>query len=215
MRSSRAESAHRGAPENISEFAKRFIAGRLAGFDKDMRICLTGVPSPTRPGLTHAYFPALATCCSTLEYLTALHRGNTHGVGWQQVRDFATAYLPQPDYDAEVVRVLFDALRHPVAHRGIASGVWVDRSNGPNHGRRVVWKVSADARRPACQVLSEPGLLTRDPPWSTQYTHRVHVHLRGLWVDLRRAGTKLTKDIRSSHELQQNFLACMRQMYPQ
>lgn len=207
--------AHRGTPGDLGTFAERFITGRLAGFDKDLRICLTGVPSATRPGKTHAYFPALAACCATLEYLTALHRGSTHGIGWQQVRDFALEYLPQPDYNEETIRVLFDAIRHPVAHRGIASGVWVDRTNGPNNGRRLVWRVSADARRPACHVDAEPGKLTQDPPWPTVYTHRVHVHLRSLWIDLRRGGEQLATDIRSSEALLQHFIACMRQMYPQ
>jgi hypothetical protein len=101
---------HRGASGDDLVFARRFVQSRLAGFEKDIRICLTGVNSKVRPGMTHAYFPALAACCATLEYLAALHRGNIHGLGWRQVADWARAYLPQPDYDGDTVRVLVEAL---------------------------------------------------------------------------------------------------------
>lgn len=205
---------HRGAMGNTALFAAEFIQGRLVGFEKDMKICLTPVKSEGRSGLTHAYFPALAACCGILEYLAALYRGNVRGIGWQQIADFADRYLPQPDFDRETVRVLFDAFRHPVAHRGIASGVWVDRNHGAGSGRRLTWKVSADAKRPACEVVAEAGQLRRDPPWPCPYTHRVHIHLRGLWIDIRNAASVYSKEIGKDQLLQANFEACMRQLYP-
>jgi hypothetical protein len=209
-----AAALHRHADGNAAAFAQRFIAGRLVGFNKDLKICLTGLKLNAQSEPTHAYFPALAACCATLEYLTALYRGNTHGIGWQQVNTFASVYLPQPDFNADAVRVLFDALRHPVAHRGIASGVWVDRTQGAHNGRRLVWKITADARKPACEILAEPGKLTRDPPWPTPYSHRVHVRLRRLWIDLRNAAERYSEDIARDPTLLANFEACMRQLYP-
>jgi hypothetical protein len=188
-----------------------FITSRFRGFEKDIRICLTPVKAEHRSGVTHAYFPALATCCATLEYLTALHRGNTEGIGWQQVRDFANAYLPQPAYNAEVVKVLFNALRHPVAHRGVATGVWVER---PSATRRVVWKVTASAIHPACSVVAEAGVVRKDSPWPTRYTHRVLVHLRRLAIDLREAAARYSHDLPNSPVLLANFERCMRQLYP-
>ena len=139
----------------MGAFAAAFVRGRMAGFEKDMRICLTPVLRANGAGKTYAYFPALSACTSTLEYLTALNRGDTHGIGWGQVADFAGEYMRQPDFDRDTVRVMFEALRHPVAHRGIASGVWVDRNAGPGQGRRVVWKISAGSTRPACQIVAE------------------------------------------------------------
>jgi hypothetical protein len=70
-------------------FAVEFVRGRLAGFEKDMKICLTPAPRLDGKGNTHAYFPALAACTSTLEYLTAMSRGDTRHIGWQQVAAFA------------------------------------------------------------------------------------------------------------------------------
>jgi hypothetical protein len=76
----------------MGAFAAAFVRGRLVGFEKDMKICLTPVPRADGTGKTYAYFPALAACTSTLEYLTALDRGDTRGIGWTQVADFAAGY---------------------------------------------------------------------------------------------------------------------------
>jgi hypothetical protein len=205
---------HRGAVGSNSAFARRFLQSRLAGFEKDIRICLTGIRAKTRPGITHAYFPALATCCATLEYLAALYRGNIRGVGWQQAADWAGAYLPQPDYDRDTVRILFDAFRHPVAHRGIATGVWVDHHLGAGHGRRVTWKVFANSKRPPCRVVAEQGDLVRDPPWPCRYTHRVHIHLKGIASDIRKGAARYSRALAHDEHLVRNFMACMRQLYP-
>lgn len=205
---------HRDVVNDIGKFARKFIDGRLTGFDKDMKICLTPVQSKTRSGMTHAYFPALAACCGTLEYFTALHRGSVRGVGWQQVSDWAGKFLPQPDYNREVIRTLIEAFRHPVAHRGIASGVWIDRRRGDGRGRRITWKIHADAKRPAFQILEKKNQLVLDPPWPCPYTHRAHIHLRALWIDIRKAAKRYRDELKVSQHLQRNFEACMRQLYP-
>ena len=211
---SRANPLHRGAAGDMALFAERFLDGRLAGFNKDMEICLRPAPgnAPSRP--THAYFPALGACCSTLEYLTALDRGSVRGIGWPQVAAWAEKYLPQPDYGRDVARVLFEAFRHPVAHRGIASGVWVDDRNNGGAIRRITWKVLANSRRPACQVLSESGVLVRDPPWPCPYTHRVHIHLRALWADIRGGAEKFKCAVRSDPAVLRNVERCFNQLYP-
>lgn len=204
----------RGASGDIGAFAAAFVRGRLVGFEKDMKICLTPVPRADGTGKTYAYFPALAACTSTLEYLTALTRGDTRSVGWTQVADFAAGYMTQPDFDRDTVRVLFEALRHPVAHRGIASGVWVDRNQGPGHGRRVVWNISAGSIRPACQIVPEEGLVKRDSPWPCAFTHRVHIHLRSLSIEIRDAAALYAQQVLENLPLQRKFEACMRQLYP-
>jgi len=198
----------------MPKFATEFIRGRLDGFEKDMQICLTPVKLKTQSGITHAYFPALSACCGILEYLAALYRGNIRGVGWQQVAEWAHVFMTQPDYDQETIRILVEAFRHPVAHRGIASGVWVDRNHGAGKGRRLTWKVSADAKHPACEIVAEKGQLRKDPPWQCPYTHRVHIHLRGMWIDVRNAANLYCEKVTTNQKLQTNFVACMKQLYP-
>ena len=204
---------HRASAGNMAVFATRFIQGRLEGFEKDMKICLTPMRLETSRDPTHAYLPALAACCGLLEYLTGLYRGKLGKIGWEQVSQFAARYLPQPDYDEEAVRILFQVFRHPIAHRGIASGIWVDPNHGPGKGRRITWRVSADARRPACEVIPREGQLIRDQPWPCSYTHVGHIHLRSMWVDIRGAAQRYSEEI-SGRQLQAHFVACMKHLYP-
>lgn len=205
---------HRGSVGDPARFAKKFVRARMTGVEKDLEICLTPKPSSTRGEPTHAYFPALGLCCGTIEYLTALHRGNIWGIGWQQISAWANIFLPQPDYSSDIIRILFSAFRHPIAHRGIASGVWVDRAKGPGLGRRITWKVLADASRPAVRLVPENEELTRDPPWPCRYTHRVHAHLRSMRRDIREASETYVRTVQNDPRLQENFLVCMRQLYP-
>lgn len=204
---------HRGAPNDPARFAREFLRARAEGFEKDMRICLTGTASETRLGLTHAYFPALATCCGMLEYLSGLYVGRVDGLGRREIAAYAGKYLPQPDYDGEVIRVLFDAFRNAVAHRGIASGVWVDRHHAMR-GRRLTWKVLADAKPPALEVVPSQGEIRYDSPWPCPYTHRVHIRLGRLWRDIRFSLDGYLADVSSSANLQRKFMSCMRQLYP-
>jgi hypothetical protein len=206
---------HRGAGvADLGAFAKRFIHGRVSGFEKDIRICLTRRRAVGRPGFTHAYFPALGTCCATLEYFAGLYRGNLRGIAAQHIADWAQDYLAQPDYDRESVRVLFDGFRHPVAHRGIASGVWIDQRPGPTYGSRLTWKVLANSSRPACRVVAETGFLEKDPPWRCRYTHRLHIHLRRLAIDIRDGAIRYARAVSVDRQLQTNFTRCMEQLYP-
>jgi hypothetical protein len=205
--------SHRGADGKLVKFAIRFVDGRLAGFEKDINICLTPVDSLTRSGKTHAYLPALAACCGLMEYMTGLDHGNTKSIGWSQVAKWASKYLPKNAYDEDTIRVFFEAFRHSVAHRGIASGVWVERVQG-RAPRRVTWRVHADSRQPACKLVAERGELKKDPPWLTPYTHRMHIHLRRLQVDLRAAVIKYRDALRTTAALQTNFEVCMKQLYP-
>ena len=211
----RTKPPHRGAIDNPGEFAKRFVLARLAGFEKDIEICLAGIPSKTRPGLTHAYFPALGACCGILECLTALHCGRVDGLGWPNVAAWAKEYLPEHEYIEDTVRVLVEAFRHPVAHRGIASGVWVDKKPGPGRQRRITWKVFADSQRPAIEIVPEEAILTSDPPWPCKITHRVRIHLKAMAIDLREGAKRYANDVSERRELQDTFLKAMRKLYPQ
>ena len=151
---------HRGAAGNLRQFAASFVQARMEGFTKDMQICLTPVPSKARSGPTHAYFPALMACCGTLEYLAGLYSGRTKPCGDEELSGYAAKFLPQPAYAPDAIHILHCALRHSIAHRGIATGVWVDRKPGAN--RRVTWRVGAETKAPSIVLKAEEGSLTRD-----------------------------------------------------
>ena len=200
----------------MSMFAPKFVQDRLRGFEKDMRICLTGVPSDERAGNTHAYFPALMNCCGMLEYLARLYTGQPRAANGQNLVVEYSRFLPQPDYSDDTVRVLFRAFRNQIAHRGIASGVWRDEHDD-NLGRRITWKIAADSRSPAVEIVHDPGVLLFDSPWECNFTHRAHIHLGRLWRDIRDsalAPNGYRDELVSDPELLQRFTRCMRNMYP-
>jgi hypothetical protein len=71
--------------------------------------------------------------------------------------------MPAEVYTADAVRILFEAFRNRVNHRGIPTGVWVDRHrNGPK--RRLVWSVKLSAESPAIEVRPEVGTVVQDSP---------------------------------------------------
>ena len=207
---------HRGADGNTAKFAVSFIKDRLRGFEKDMRICLKPERAKDRAGFTHAYFPALMSCCGMLEYLSGLYVGRLDGLGKREVCLYAAKYFPRPEYSDEAIRVLFDAFRNAVAHRGIASGVWRDQHTA-HHGRRLTWKVYATTHRPFLELKAEAGNLLYHSPWPCPYTHRVHIHVGRLWRDIRDSALKAggyCDDLTADDALQENFERCMRDLYP-
>jgi hypothetical protein len=194
-------------------FAPAFIAARTRGFCKDIEICLTDTDNG-QGGHTHAYFPALATCCAFLEYMTGLNRGRLDNVGWKDVATWAANYLPQPEYSNDMIRVLVSAFRNSVAHRGIATGIWCDRSAHGQVTRRITWKLSETLGTPACHLVAETGELTKDPPWPSPYTHRMHIHLRSLAADLAAGAGRLRQRVGVDRNRQRAFERAMRELYP-
>jgi hypothetical protein len=148
-----------------------------------------------------------------MEYLTALDRGNVSN-GWQQICGWARLHLSAAEYNDHKVRVLFDAFRNSVAHRGIASGVWIDQIQGPTRGNRLTWRVTASHRRPAIEIMEAPGTLKKDSPWPCSYSHRVHIHLKTLAIDLTNAATAYAEAVETDEALQDNFYRCMARLYP-
>ncbi len=78
----------------------------------------------------------------------------------------------------------------------------------------VTWRVHANSKRPACRLVAEAGELQRDPPWRCRYTHRMHIHLKTLQLDLRAGVIKYRDAILKDSELLARFEGCMNQLYP-
>lgn len=205
--------SHRGFAGDIGPFAHAFVITRTRGFLKDIEICLTDTPNG-KGGTTHAYFPALATCCAFLEYMAGLSRGRLKDVGWRDIASWATYHLPQPDYSNDTIRVLVEAFRNSVAHRGIATGIWADRSDNGRETRRITWKLLEVGGTPSCQLVKEAGVLEKDPPWPCPYTHRMHIYLRSFADDLAGGATRLANNLLTDGPAQKKFEAAMRTLYP-
>lgn len=207
---------HRGANGDMAEFARRFVSARMKGFEKDIKICLTAIPSESRPGNTHAYFPALMSCLGTLEYMTQLYFGRLNPCSDKEIRSYCKEFMP-PSYEADVLRVLLYAFRHPIAHRGIASGVWVDEDRRRPTQRRITWKVTEKTQAPAISIIEQVGTIERDAPWKCPYTHRAIIHIGQLATDIRESAIGVAgycARVSMNKALVDNFTKCMQELYP-
>ncbi|MGH7930168.1 MAG: hypothetical protein ACREQV_20515 [Candidatus Binatia bacterium] len=205
---------HRGFEGDIAAFGYAFVSTRTIGFLKHIDICLTDTPNDVG-GVTHAYFPALATCCAFLEYMTGLARGRLDNVGWRDVAAWAQIYLPQPGYSTDVIAIVMRAFRNSVAHRGIAAGIWCDKSNHGQATRRITWKLLETGGHPACQLIEEQGTLVKDPPWKCSYTHRMHIYLRTFADDLSAGARAFAENLRIDANLKRRFERAMNELYPE
>lgn len=197
----------------MAAFAPDLVRNRMIGFEKDIGICLTSVRHPTEPKPTVAYFPALGLCCATLDYLSSLFSGRIeNGPHVSSIVSYAERYLPET-YNEDVIRVLVNALRHSIAHRGIADRVWLEKHKG-RPGRRICWTVYKRDRAPAIQIVTESGEVSGSP-WPCRYTHRVHVHLGRLWKDVKASAIAYAAELPDNPRLLRNFTKCMRNLYPE
>lgn len=204
---------HLGTDGSKEAYAPAYVRARLASFQKDVRICLTATPLKGKSHKTYAYFPALAACCAFLEHLTALHsRKATKRLGHSEVAKFAERFMRQPDYSPEVVRILFVNFRNPVAHLGIANGVWIDQSG--DRERRLTWALHASTRFPVCRIVEENGDLVEQPPWRCRYTHRVHIQVGRFAIDLRHGAEGYAEALPSDPVLLDCFFKTMGIIYP-
>lgn len=197
------------ATTEMASYASAHIKERMDGFTKDIRICLRPIVHPTTRRPTVAFSPALATCCATLEYLTSLATGRRNGPRVDQIAGFARDYMPQPDYNADVIAVLFEAFRHAVAHRGIVSGVMLHGKSN----RRIAWLLADGLSRPAIQITVDAGEDLR-APWHCPHTHRAHIYLRRLASDIRAGGTSYANAVGANARLVQNFAKAMEWIFP-
>lgn len=207
---------YKGSGGDLKVYASAFLEERLVGFDKDTNACLEGRPSPSGSGITHAYFPALMNCCGMLEFLGNLYKGNTENSGVSRAVEYAARYLDPKAYSEDNVFLLYVVMRHAAAHLGTLSGVRIPKS-GKYQGKRITWKLYADARKPAILLIKDRGFLTEHPPWDCPHEYRLHVRLKRLQCDIRRSVLKkdgYLSNLLASNALMQNFEKCMHQIYP-
>lgn len=168
------------------------------------------------PKETYAFSPALAVCCATLEYFSGLWRGRTYGVSPDHIGEFCEHFLPDSTLTKANTKLLFKGLRHSVAHRGAVTGVLVDNPGLPrNAQKRYVWRLNLGKhKKSAIEIHAEEGMLLRDPPWSTPYSHRVTVNLWPLFRELEILAEKLSTEIENNPDAERRFHNCMTQQYP-
>lgn len=188
-------------------FANRFIEMRIAGFRKDMAICLT----PDKDN-SHAYFPALMTCSAHLELFAGLRAGNLDlGVGaLKAIESFRTLYLPMGCYTNENLAILHRGCRHRIAHVGAPNVVH------KHDGKHITWSIyEIREGKPALELVPQVGTLKVTPtPWPVRYDHRFHISLPAFQNDLEIAVASYQRDLAARSDLQALFSRAIEPCYP-
>ena len=104
--------AHFKNEAELLGFAREFFDNRVETFQKDIAICRT----PDAFG-QHAYFPALITCIAFAELLSGCYAGRLNGLELKHLEQYAKDFMePEYTFDRRNLELLYECLRHKVAH---------------------------------------------------------------------------------------------------
>jgi hypothetical protein len=200
-------------------FARELLRGRAKSFKKDIDICLTRNASGS-----HAYFPALSTCISFLDFLSGLYAGRVHGHGFQEFISYAASFLDNRKYGAEELEILYEGFRHKIAHLGHPYSVFDTDTSRRLKGRRkkrlVTWTVYAGRRRRPLELIEYPTMqqVQRSlAPWTVPYDSRLLIGVRCFASDICqtvRGHTGFIKRLETDQSLMSNFSNCLQFLYP-
>jgi hypothetical protein len=199
------------------EFARRFLHGRINLLNKDVNICLTA----DKQG-SHAYFPALMTCISFLDLLSGLHAGRLKGNGLRELVIYVARFMNVARYPELELSVLYEMMRHKIAHLGHPYVVFDSHSSTKLQRFRrmhVTWALYATARSSPLELRFCPGgrLEKTVRPWDVRYDHRLNISIRRIKADAVRSikgPNGYRANLVADAEAKKRFAACMREYYP-
>lgn len=209
-----------GSEGDFKKYAGAYLDIRMWQIQKDIEICLRGLPNPSGDSVyMHAYFPALLICCGTLELLANLYGGSVKpGNQGKARRARLYAYgkiMPDICYSNDNIRVLFGSMRNALAHHATGGGLWLDKESSPI--RKIVWKIYADNHYPALSIKPERDFLVNHPPQDCEFTHRLHIRLDRFRCDIRDSVHRpggYKERLLSSPKLLTNFRRVIDSIYP-
>lgn len=207
-----------GSEKELVAFARLFLRARLTTFRKDIAICLTA----NNRG-EHAYFPALITCISFVDFLSGLYAGKLDGHGLKELQRYARTFMVAKNYDADRMGILYECFRHKVAHLGHPYAVFdtsTKRTLASQKQRRIAWTVYASNRAVPIELTDYPqprSLVKTKTPWTVYYDCRIKISIRRFSVDICKSiygpGGYL-KLLESDPLARQHFAKCMVDYFP-
>jgi hypothetical protein len=198
--------------------ASDFIKSRAAGFRKDIAICQRGLspeylmrwlpPNTTRP--RHAYFPALMTCLSFLEFLSGFRAGDISGRNSiKQIKKFSRNYLDQLKYNDIIIDILWECFRHKIAHLYHPYFVFDTKSKSGifQQNMRITWRISEKRTDPHLTLERKRGGLSKMNILEVElrYDHVIHISIPAFREDLLTAADRYANDLLTDTTLLPNF----------
>jgi hypothetical protein len=190
--------------DGLLGFADKFLKVIIERFEKDLKICLTANEQGK-----HAYFPALQSCIATLELMAKLHIGDVEKRGQDHVTEYACKYMDQAIYSKDNIFLLYEVLRHKVAH--LSHPYYVTKVKD----MRLTWTVDEAILPRSINLLVENKKLEKfSPPWDVPYDHRLHISIPTLASDILTSIEKYKLDLKEEQNLRNHFQNCMLQFFP-
>ena len=202
---------------DLDIFAPKFLRGRIHLLNKDVGICLTA-----NKQRSHAYFPALMTCISFLDLLSGLHAGKLKGQSVAELVAYAARFMNAAHYPKLELSVLYEMMRHKIAHLGHPYLVFDSHTSTKLQGfprMRVTWTLYAGNRLLPLELIPCPGSRIEKAarPWEVPYDHRLNISIRRIKVDVAKSidGPRgYLAHLMSDTEAKKRLAACMKQYYP-
>ena len=200
---------------NWRQFAVKHIRAHAGRVERDIRICLRQDPKSGK----HAYFPALMTCISFLDFLSGLYAGNIKSHGYKDVRRYTSRFMDQTVYTDLNLSILYEGFRHKVAHLAHPYFLFDTSAKNsiPGPRKRIVFTVYARSRRPAITLETHVDEIhSYKLPWPVPYDHRIHISISSLKRDIMASlhgPNGYLAALRKDATLQTKFADCMRVMF--
>jgi hypothetical protein len=199
------------------EDAVESVAVRVNGFRKDMAICLRGCRRKYHANgeLKHAYFPALMTCLSFMEFLAGLDAGCVTASGKdsvKQVKKFAKEHMDQIVYRDEMIDILWVGFRNKMAHLAHPYFVFDTSKSKPvlSPTRRIRWSVSEKKSDPHLKLERKERTIDRPGfPAPVQSDHLLHISLPVFRDDLLKASKAYAGTLKEHSAKMVNFEKAM------
>jgi hypothetical protein len=196
----------------------RFARDHVNALRKNLAICMT----PNVRG-QHAYFPALITCIAFVDLLSGLYAGSLQRHGRKELERYAGKFM-KAEYTTDRVRVLYEFLRHKIAHLAYPYPVFdTVTKQDAFHGqprRRITWTVYASKRKLAIELqnFSTPRYLVKTiTPWPMSYNCRAKVSIASFQIDIIKSiygPSGYLRHLLTNETAQKHFAACMKDYYP-
>ena len=200
---------------NWADFAQQFLANRLEGFKKDMRVCLR--PDEQEPNKV-AFFPGLLTCISLLELLSGLYAGKVTGHSPARAHAYAAQFMDPQIYSDRNVEILYGVYRHKIAHLGHPYYVFDTGTNPtkfPGPRQRITFNVRAGGATPAVFLHKHVGIVSHlKVPWSVPFDHEAIITVTTFRDDVLDSIPNYLAAVSASPDLQQKFELCMKEFFP-
>ena len=212
------------SPQDLLQFADKFLEQRIRTFRKDMRVCLRANASEE-----HAYFPALMACVTFLDLFSGLYAGTVKQHGLKEFLVYMEKFVDASKihYGTDEVIILYEAFRHKIAHLGQPYFVYrtFDMGNAASRlyaGSKLslTWTV-CKRRRNYCpiEIRADNGQLrSLTPSWPVPFDHRMWISIEHIRKDAINSVTKnggYSQFLKQSTNAQSTFAKCMTSIFPQ